>query len=84
MKINLIISVKKKCKICAQIEAPNEYYLKQSGRRYEFLTVQKLLLKRWPKVTFQHIFYVHTTWEQLDINVFFFPKFYSEIVDLKL
>ena len=55
MRITLLISVKKYI-ISIQIQAPNVYFLKHLGRVQKFLTIQKLLLKRRPKVTFEHIF----------------------------
>ena len=39
------------------------YFLKDLGRVQKFLTIQKLLLKRRPKVTFEHIFYAITARE---------------------
>ena len=55
MKITLSI-YKEKIKFCVQIQAPNVYFLKHSGLVQKFHTVQKLMTKRWPKVTFQLIF----------------------------
>ena len=60
--ITLLISTEIK-KICVQIQALNMYFLKHSGGILKFLVVLKLLSKRWPKVTFQHIFLAITARE---------------------
>ena len=54
-RITLFISIEK-IQICAEIEALNMYFLKHLGRVRKFLTIQMLLSKRSPKVTFEHIF----------------------------
>ena len=37
------------------MQASIVYFLKHLGRVQKFFTIQKLLSKRWPKVTFEHI-----------------------------
>ena len=54
-RITLLISVEK-IKNYVQIQASNVYFLKHLGRVQKFFTIQKLLSKRWAKVTFEHIF----------------------------
>ena len=46
------------------------YFLKHLGRVQKFFTIQKLLSKRWPKVTFEHIFWAITAREQVATNLF--------------
>ena len=53
------------------------YFLKHSGRIKKFLTVLKLLTKRWPKVTFQHIFWAITARKLPATNVYFTQNFIS-------
>ena len=53
------------------------YFLKHSGRIQKFLTVLKLLSKRWPKVTFQHFFWAITTRKLLPTGVYFTQNFIS-------
>ena len=53
------------------------YFLKHSGHIQKFLTALKLLRKRWPKVTFQHIFWAITARKLLATNVYFTEYFIS-------
>ena len=51
------------------------YFLKHSGRIQKFFTVLKLLSKRWPMVTFHHIFWAITTRKLLATHVYFTQNF---------
>ena len=45
------------------MQASNVYFLKHLGRVQKFFTIQKLLSKRRPKVTFERIFWAITVRE---------------------
>ena len=53
------------------------YCLKHSGGIQKFLVILKLLSKRLPKVTFQHIFWAITARKSLATNVYFTQNFIS-------